>query len=1173
MNLERPYSVYRFVRQISLDTPTTPPERPIFFDPTRRRGVRFQRAAAALGVFVLALTVVFWISVLAVPVARHVSILPLRFMPDSALRTLQSISRRPDRKVLPSATPVGRTRVSARGAGRDGVGPGSAPVAALDAGKIVGKADGVVGGFYVSWDSASLASLRRHAADMTHLFPGWLHLNEDGSTLVAKDGDPSDWQAIQIARQNRLAIVPLLNNFSDGLQDFDEGRLHDLLINPANRARVISQVKDYLIKRRYAGINIDLETESDDDRALLPGLTAEFARALHPLGLLVTEDTQVGDTDQAAAIARSCDFVIPMIYDQHYANGGPPGPIAPNGWAREQLNAYLNAVPASKTVLAIGNYAYDWIDGHPGAKTETFGEAMATAQESLDGDDGVVHFDAATRNPYFRYTEDDGKPHVVWILDGVTAYNFQRYAESRGVRGRALWYVGSEDPTLWTFFARGHDTGNVSDLETVNYGFDITPEGDGEILDIAAHPRAGVRTVEAGADGYLTNERFSAYPTVYILRRTGQHRDARGHLEKKIALTFDDGPDPRWTPEILDALKAANAPATFFVIGVNAQKRPDLLRREWDEGNEIGNHTFYHPNMAQTSDARTNLEIDATQRTIQSAIGRSTTLFRPPFGIDVQPSTSDELRPVDIAQTKGYVTVAEGIDPRDWEIGAAKHSAEEIAGSIVDGARRGDGNVVLLHDGGGDRAETVLAIPLAVARLRALGYRFVTVTDLLGAKSRDTYFPPVTGRQRLLSLIDRAVFGASSFAGEALVTLFLFTLLAGTARLLGVGALAIRHAHLEREREARFAGEAVAYYPTVSVVIAAFNEEKVIARTVRALLDGGYANLEVIVVDDGSRDDTGGVVARTFADDPRVRLLTKENGGKAAALNLGITAASGEILVNLDADTLFALDTVPRLCRHFADPNVGAVAGNVQVGNRGNLLTRWQSVEYITSQNFDRRAYEMLNSIPVIPGAVSAWRASAVREAGGYSTDTLAEDADLTWRVRRLGWKLRTDSTAYAFTEAPEHLRDLVKQRFRWTFGTLQTLWKHRDLLFRADQGAFGMVVVPSLWLFQIFLPLALPFADLGLIFAALMGNITAALWYCSFFFVVELSAASLAFHLDHSPKEKRRDLAYLFVQRFVYRYLLFYVLARALLTAVRGSRAGWNKLERRGTARVGAAS
>src|SRR5205085_5638190 len=232
------------------------------------------------------------------------------------------------------------------------------------------------------------------------------------------------------------------------------------------------------------------------------------------------------------------------------------------------------------------------------------------------------------------------------------------------------------------------------------------------------------------------------------------------------------------------------------------------------------------------------------------------------------------------------------------------------------------------------------------------------------------------------------------------------------------------------------------YQPSISVVIAAFNEEKVIVRTIEAVLANGYPDLEIIVVDDGSKDDTSGEVMRHFRD--RVRLLMQENGGKAAALNTGIEHASGEIIIALDADTIFARDTIRNLVRRFADPIVGAVAGNVKVGNRINPLTYWQSIEYITSQNLDRRAYAAINSVSVVPGAVGAWRREAIVQAGGYTTDTMAEDMDLTWRIRRIGWRVDTESAAIGYTEVPDTFKNLYKQRFRWAFGTLQSLWKHR---------------------------------------------------------------------------------------------------------------------------------
>ncbi|WP_309692401.1 glycosyltransferase [Armatimonas sp.] len=1100
--------------------------RPIFYDPTERRGVLLQRVALLGGVLLATALAIFFASILSVPIAHRIRLPLPKFLPDNPRRAAESDrTPLPDHTLLPLVLPVG----------------GAAP----------GRGEGVVGAFYVDWDEVSLASLRLHASELTHLFPGWLHLNGTGDGLVMTDHDPADDQARLLAKQHHLAVFPLVNNFSANINDFEESRLHGMLGDPIKRGKVAEALLSYVTQHGYAGINLDLETEREDDREKLAVFVQEVAALFHAKGLPISACTQVGEPEEAATIARPCDFVIPMIYDQHYASG-IAGAIAPEPWAEQELSAFLKAVPANKTVLAIGNYAYDWVVGKPGAKTLTFGEAMVTAQESQSGSDGAVRWDREQGNPHFTY-EEDNKRHEVWFLDAATAYNFLRFARSKGVTGRALWYIGSEDPTLWTCFGRGKQPQDAQALRIVKYGFELDFEGEGEVLDVATLPQTGERTVATDTGGHITNERFLSYPTSCVLRRSGK-------APKTIALTFDDGPDPRWTPAVLDALKKAGVPATFFVTGVNAQLYPELVRRAWDEGNDIGNHSFYHPNLALVGETRTRLELGATQRAIQAITGHSTTLFRPPYGVDSQPSTSEEVMPIAAAQKLGYVTVAEGIDPRDWEQGAKKRTAEQLAQSIEGDALAGSGSIVLLHDSGGDRAATVAAIPLVVERLKAKGYQFVTVSQLIG-QSRAVAFPSVTGRQKWLSLVDRTVFAVSSGTGRVLSGIFLFSLIAGAIRLLLTAALALRHASQTPPLTV------TGFEPLTSVVIAAYNEEKVIVRTIQALLAGDYPNLEVIVVDDGSKDNTAGVVRQAFGDDPRVGLIVKENGGKASALNQGISLASGELLIGLDADTLFATDTVSKLVRHFSDPTVGAVAGNIQVGNQVNRLARWQALEYTTSQNFDRRAYALLNAIPVIPGCVGAWRTEAVKAAGLYQTDTLAEDADLTWRVRMAGWRLICDNEATAFTEAPERVSELLKQRFRWTFGTLQVLWKNRRTCLNPRYGAFGMVVVPLLWVFQFLLPALAPAADLGILFAALSGNLLAAGGYLLFFLLLELSAAALALQLDGGVRY--RLLWELPIQRVAYRYLLFAVLIRTLRAAFSGIRASWGKLERRGSARI----
>ena len=352
------------------------------------------------------------------------------------------------------------------------------------------------------------------------------------------------------------------------------------------------------------------------------------------------------------------------------------------------------------------------------------------------------------------------------------------------------------------------------------------------------------------------------------------------------------------------------------------------------------------------------------------------------------------------------------------------------------------------------------------------------------------------------------------------------------------------------------------------------------------VLNSDYENIEVIVVDDSSHDSTSQEIETFFGADSRVRSVRQENLGKGAALNRAISMANGEIVVGIDADTQLAPDAISLLVRHFDDEKVGAVAGNVKVGNRHNPLTKWQALEYITSQHLDRRAYALVNAVTVCPGALGAWRKTALEQCGGYETDTLAEDMDLTWRLRKNGWRTQNESGALCFTEAPDSFRGFFRQRFRWAYGTLQCLWKHRTSLFK--HGWFGWMALPTLWLFQVAFQVLAPLIDLQILYALLafsaswisrgiyrhdwqpLPEATHMLvetgWFYALFFVTELIGSLAAFRLD---KEKPGLIWWLFWQRFVYRQMMYAVVWKSLVNALRGAKQGWGKLERKGTVRV----
>src|ERR1022692_1754140 len=312
-----------------------------------------------------------------------------------------------------------------------------------------------------------------------------------------------------------------------------------------------------------------------------------------------------------------------------------------------------------------------------------------------------------------------------------------------------------------------------------------------------------------------------------------------------------------------------------------------------------------------------------------------------------------------------------------------------------------------------------------------------------------------------------------------------------------------------------------------------------------------------------SHDATLEVLRRNFGDRPNVRILSQPNAGKSAALNNAIARARHDLLIALDADTIFRAGTIGKLVRHFADSQVGAVSGNARVGNRNSWITRFQSIEYIYGFNLDRRALDLLNAITVVPGAVGAWRKELILKLGGFGDDTLAEDTDLTLKIRRAGYQIRYEEDGVAFTEAPEDTRGLAKQRFRWAFGTLQAAWKHRDALFVPKYGTLGFVALPSIWIFQVLLSALSPFAELAMIVALFAGNWRIVLIFYLGFFVLEFLTGLMAYWLEG---EKPWDLALLFFQRIYYRELMYYVVAKSLIYAVRGRVVGWGKLERRAT-------
>ncbi|MFI7427883.1 glycosyltransferase [Micromonospora sp. NPDC049836] len=625
---------------------------------------------------------------------------------------------------------------------------------------------------------------------------------------------------------------------------------------------------------------------------------------------------------------------------------------------------------------------------------------------------------------------------------------------------------------------------------------------------------------------------------------------------RTIALTFDDGPDPVWTPRVLDVLRRHRAPATFFVIGSEVARHPDLVRRIATEGHELGVHTFTHPDVTLLPGWRRRMEYAQTQMAIVHAAGVRTSLLRFPYSS--MPSAVDDANwpVIREAARLGYLSVVNDLDGEDW----ARPGVDAVVRNLTP---VGDaGAVVLLHDAGGDRSQTVAALDRFIPLMQARGYTFTTVSGGMNQAGPGPLFagnvPASTMDHWRAAPVIWAIRLADLILG-GLTLLFVGVGILVLARTLPLLLLASR---LARRRRAHRWPWGVTSAP-VSVIVPAYNERAGIVATVRSLVANDHPGVEVIVVDDGSTDGTADLVDALGL--PGVRVIRKPNGGKASALNTGLLYASHDIIVTVDADTVFEPDAIRRLVEPFTDPRIGAVAGNVKVTNRRRLLGQWQHIEYVVGFNLDRRFYEMLGCIPTVPGAIGAFRRRALTMIGGMSGDTLAEDTDVTMAILRAGWRVVYQDRARAWTEAPASLSDLWRQRYRWSYGTLQAMWKHRGAVFdRGASGRFGRFGLPMLALFGVLLPLFGPVLDLlavyGLFF--LDTRKTAVAWLVML--AVQAATALIAFRLDREPV---RPLLTLPLQQFAYRQLMYLVLARSLLTALTGRRLGWRKLKRAGDA------
>ncbi|HLI04599.1 MAG TPA: glycosyltransferase [Terracidiphilus sp.] len=1170
------------------------PDRQIFYDPQRKRWKRLRRILDAGAIVSTLVVVAFALNVLRssplpellLPIPRH----NFRALPDRA--DLYRQFYRSARTQQPS-----RRKTTRR--------PSDIPL---------NTGEGLRAAYYVQDDAASFSSLKEHVRQIDMLFPQWLHVDSPAGTLMMMSGDnlrefpviegntvhdPDDMDKVKrLIQQTRVdtEIFPHLNNYNPHTQSWDEG-VGAVLEDPDKAAALRAQILRFLVTYpAYRGLSLDIESIPDESNPAYIAFIKALYAGMHPRNLRLYVNVAVSTSDgDLRQIAANSDGIVLMNYDQHQTTSDP-GPIAAQSWFVGNLQRVLRVVPKQKLICAIGNYGYDWTLSIPGRGSRRKPEVLNTddlsvsdAWERASDADADLDLNYDALNPHYEYIdEDNNQRHVVWFLDAVTVLNEMRAARQLGLQTFALWRLGEEDSSLWNIWDRPSSPASLNALGVVQPGHDVDTEGDGDILRVTGLPQPGKRTIEVDTDEpdprkkLIVDEHMDVYPRTYTIEQYGYHPD-------EVALSFDDSPDPEWTPKILDILKAKRVKGAFMVIGEEGAQHVGLMQRIVREGNEIGSHTWTHPDISAISQRQLDLEINLTERLFESKLGVQPTYFRPPYDIDEEPDTDDQAGPVWHLQQKGYIIVGSKIDTDDWDEHPRKTPAE-IIGSVfsqlenMKAKPQFRGSIILMHDGGGDRSVTVAALGPLIDALRAHGYKIVPVSALMG-KTTAQVMPPLSFWARVRAIPDSIAFSAVDIIGNFIVLVFFLGDILMSARLILVGVLAILDRIFDRTLAGRMrspgAAASSAYRPRVAVLIPAYNEEKVIVRTVRSVLNSDYKDLRIIVVDDGSRDRTAEVVATAYAQEiaaGRLQVLTKVNEGKAAALNYALERIQEEVYIGIDADTVIATDAISKLVRHFEDPRIGAMAGNAKVGNRVNLWTRWQALEYITSQNFERRALNLFNVVTVVPGAIGAWRTAAVKDAGGYPLNTVAEDADLTMSLLERGYRVNYDDRALAYTEAPIDAKGLMRQRFRWSFGTLQSVWKHRAAF--ARNKAMGLFALPNILIFQMFLPLVSPFIDIMFVAgvfnffvdrhyhpeSASPASFEKLVAYFLAFLIIDFFTSAVAFSLEPRHPANKGDgwlLFHIWLQRFAYRQVFSIVLFKTLKRAIDGQPFNWDKLER----------
>jgi cellulose synthase/poly-beta-1,6-N-acetylglucosamine synthase-like glycosyltransferase len=419
----------------------------------------------------------------------------------------------------------------------------------------------------------------------------------------------------------------------------------------------------------------------------------------------------------------------------------------------------------------------------------------------------------------------------------------------------------------------------------------------------------------------------------------------------------------------------------------------------------------------------------------------------------------------------------------------------------------------------------------------------------------------------IISTLPKTILSFSSLVEYATIValvIFLFVLL---IRYFGILSLAYLYLNEYTFKPSKN------YFPFVSIIVPVFNEARVIRDSIASLLKLNYSNYEIVIVNDGSTDSTKEVAESLVGyrkgklSDIKVSLINQPNGGKSRALNTGIKHSKAEIILCMDGDSQLAPESVRLAVRHFEDPGIGAVAGNVKVLNRNKFLTDLQALEYIEGLNMARSAQSYIRLVNIIPGPIGIFRKKAIVESGYYSNDTFAEDADLTLKILANGWKIYYEPASISYTEAPASLQQLLKQRYRWTRGIIQSIRKHKHLMINPSINFGDTFILWTMFYEALIWPAMNIAANLFFIIAAVAFGFS----YLIFFWWAGLALLDLitALYCIAVEKEEFRLVAYAIIYRMFFILIIDICKAMSTIEEFLGIKMTWGKLDRVGTVKA----